>query len=38
MIITTLIPTILLLLFVFSSLKNDVNLPSKSNKQKNFFN
>jgi hypothetical protein len=33
----TLIPTVLLLLFDFSSLKNDVNVPSKINKQKNFF-
>jgi hypothetical protein len=33
----TLIPTVLLLLFEFLSLKNYVNVPSKSNKQKNFF-
>ncbi len=32
----TLISTILLLLFDFSSKKTDVNLPSKSNKQKNL--
>ncbi len=32
----TLIPTDLLLLFDFLSLKNDVNVPSKSNKQKKF--
>jgi hypothetical protein len=32
-----LIPTVLLILFDFLSLKNDVNVPSKSNKQKNFF-
>ncbi len=32
-----LIPTVLWLLFDFLSLKNDVNIPSKSNKQKNFF-
>ncbi len=32
-----LIPTLLWLLFDFLSLKNDVNVPSKSNKQKNFF-
>ncbi len=32
----TFIPTVLWLLFYFSSLKNDVNVPSKSNKQKNF--
>jgi hypothetical protein len=30
----TLIPTILLIFFDFLSLKNDVNVPSKSNKQK----
>ena len=30
----TLILTVLLLLFYFLSLKNDVNVPSKSNKQK----
>ncbi len=29
--------TVLLLLFDFLSLKNDINVPSKSNKQKNFF-
>ncbi len=34
----TLIPTVLWLLLDFLSLKNDVNVPSKSNKQKNFFN
>jgi hypothetical protein len=33
----TSIPTVFLLLFYFLSLKNDVNVPSKSNKQKNFF-
>jgi hypothetical protein len=33
----TLIPTVLWLLFDFLSLKNDVNVPSKSIKQKNFF-
>ncbi len=33
----TLIPTVLLLLFDFLSFKNDANVPSKSNKQKNFF-
>jgi hypothetical protein len=33
----TLIPAVLLLLFDFLSLKNDVNVPSKSNKQKNLF-
>ncbi len=33
----TSIPTVLRLLFDFLSLKNDVNVPSKSNKQKNFF-
>ncbi len=33
----TLIPTVLWFLFVFLSLKNNVNVPSKSNKQKNFF-
>jgi hypothetical protein len=32
----TLTPTVLRLLFDFLSLKNDVNVPSKSNKQKNF--
>jgi hypothetical protein len=32
----TLIPIVLGLLFDFLSLKNDVNVPSKSNKQ-NFF-
>jgi hypothetical protein len=32
-----LIPSDLLLLCDFLSLKNDVNVPSKSNKQKNFF-
>jgi hypothetical protein len=32
----TLIPTVLRLPFDFLSLKNDVNVPSKSNKQKNF--
>jgi hypothetical protein len=31
----TLIPTALQLIFDFLSLKNDVNVPSKSNKQKN---
>jgi hypothetical protein len=34
----TLIPTVLWLLYDFLSLKNDVNIPSKSNKQKNFRN
>ncbi len=33
----TLIPTVLWLLFEFFSLKSVVNVPSKSNKQKNFF-
>ncbi len=33
----TLITTVLWLLFDVLSLKNDVNVPSKSNKQKNFF-
>ncbi len=33
----TLIPTVLWLLLDFLSLKNDVNVPSKSNKQKNFI-
>ncbi len=33
----TLIPTVLLLLFDFLFLKNDVSLPSKSNMQINFF-
>ncbi len=33
----TLIPTVFLLLFDFLSLKNHVNVPWKSNKQKNFF-
>ncbi len=33
----TLIPTVLWPLFDFLSLKNYVNVPSKSNKQKNFF-
>jgi hypothetical protein len=37
MVIKTLIPTVLWLLLDFLSLKNDVNVPSKSNKQKNFF-
>jgi hypothetical protein len=32
-----LIPTVLSLLLDVLSLKNDVNVPSKSNKQKNFF-
>ncbi len=32
-----LIPTAFWLLFDFLSLKNDVNVPSKCNKQKNFF-
>jgi hypothetical protein len=32
-----LIPTVLLLLFDDLSLKNDVNVSSKSNKQKNFI-
>jgi hypothetical protein len=31
-----LIPTVLWLLFDFLSLKNDVNVPSKSNKEKKF--
>jgi hypothetical protein len=31
-------PTVLLLIFDFLSLKNDVNAPSKSNKQNNFLN
>jgi hypothetical protein len=34
---TTLIPTVLRLLFESLSLKNDVIVPSKSKKQKNFF-
>ncbi len=33
----TLVSTILLLLFDFLSLKNDVNVPSKSNKMENLF-
>ncbi len=33
----TLILTVLWLLLDFLSLKNDVNVPFKSNKQKNFF-
>jgi hypothetical protein len=33
----TLILTVLLLLLDFLSLKNDVNVPSKSHKQKNFI-
>ncbi len=33
----TLIPTVLWLLLAFLSLKNDVNVPSKSNKKKNCF-
>jgi hypothetical protein len=33
----TLIPTVLWLLLAFLSLKNDVNVRSKSNKQKNLF-
>ncbi len=33
----TLIAAVLLLLFDFLSLKNDVNVPSKSNKQKIFL-
>ncbi len=33
----TLIPPVLWLLLDFLSLKNDVNVPSKSNKQKNFI-
>ncbi len=33
----TLIPTVLLLLFDFLSLNNDVHVPSKNNKQKKFF-
>ncbi len=33
----TLIPTVLWLFLDFLSLKNDVKVPSKSNKQKNFF-
>ncbi len=33
----TLIPSVCLLLFDFLFLKNDVNVPSKSIKQKNFF-
>jgi hypothetical protein len=32
----TLIPTVLSLLYDFLSLKNDVNIPSKNNNQKNF--
>jgi hypothetical protein len=32
-----LIPTVLRLIFDFLSLKNDVNVPSKSYKQKNFY-
>ncbi len=34
----TLISTVLWLLYDFLSLKNDVNVPSKRNKQKHFFN
>jgi hypothetical protein len=33
----TLTPIVLRLLFYFLSLKNDVNVTSKSNKQKNYF-
>jgi hypothetical protein len=33
----TLIPTVLSFLYDFLSLKKDVNVPSKNNKQKNFF-
>ncbi len=33
----TLIPTVFLLLFAFLYLKNDLNVPSKINKQKSFF-
>ncbi len=33
----TLIPTVLLLLFDFLFLKNDVNVPSESNMKKNFL-
>jgi hypothetical protein len=33
----TLIPTVLWLFFDFLCLKNDVNVPSKRNKQKHFF-
>jgi hypothetical protein len=33
----TLIPTFLRLLLDFLTLKNDVNVPSKSNNQKNYF-
>ncbi len=33
----TLIPTVSLLLLDFLSLKNDANVPAKSNKQKNLF-
>jgi hypothetical protein len=33
----TLIPTVFLIRFDFLSLKNDVNVPSKSKKQNNFF-
>jgi hypothetical protein len=33
----TLIPSVLLLLLDFLSLKNDVDVPSKSIKQNNFF-
>jgi hypothetical protein len=33
----TLVSTVLLLLFDFLSLKNDVNVPSKSNVQKKLF-
>ncbi len=33
----TLIPTVLWLLLDFLSLEKDVNVPSKSKKQKNFF-
>ncbi len=35
--VLTLIPTVLRLLFDFLSLKNYVNVPSKSNRQKNFY-
>jgi hypothetical protein len=33
----TLIPTVLWLLLDFLSMKNDINVPSKRNKQKNLF-
>jgi hypothetical protein len=36
-VLKTMIPIVLCLLFAFLSLKNDVNVPSKSSKQKIFL-